>query len=65
VEHAELVRGGALLKGEQRCAVEDEETDPVMTISGSMREVGLARDVDDDDACRIIHHVLKPEVSRV
>ena len=34
----------ALLKGEQRCAVEDEETDPVMTISGSMREVGSARD---------------------
>ena len=28
----------ALLKGEQRCMVEDEEMDPVMTISGSMRE---------------------------
>jgi hypothetical protein len=30
----------ALLKGSQRCAVADEEADPVMTISGSMREVG-------------------------
>ena len=51
----------ALLKGTQRCAVADEETDPVMTISGSMREVGPAR--DDDDACRVIRRILNPAFS--
>jgi len=28
----------ALLRGEQRCVVDDDETDPVMVISGAMRE---------------------------
>jgi len=28
----------AMLRGEQRCVVDDEETEPVMVISGAMRE---------------------------
>jgi len=52
----------ALLKGEQRCAVANEETDPVLTISGGMGEVGPAR--DDDDACRVIRRILNPAFSR-
>ena len=51
----------ALLKGEQRCAVAEEETDPVLTISGGMREVGPAR--GDDDACRVIRRILNPAFS--